>query len=137
MTLLRSCRLYKTRCGSVMAGRCFVSFCSSTCSLYVARCRMCSSQDIRKTAQEIVHACSLLVFLSLPRLHPSSNEKALLLRSVRWHTLKRGLSRMLRSEGRCHEHSDPGGRAANYQASLRASLQQKRVKRVQGLAFRV
>ena len=27
-------------------------------------------------------------FLSLPRLHPSSNEKALLLRSVRWHTIQ-------------------------------------------------
>ena len=47
-------------------------------------------QIVRVVVRKTVHPRRLFtfVFLSLPRLHPSSNEKALLLRSVRWHTIQ-------------------------------------------------
>ena len=38
--------------------------------------------------EKIVATCFMLMFLSLLRLHPSLNEKALLLRCVRWHTIQ-------------------------------------------------
>ncbi|CAE7571904.1 unnamed protein product [Symbiodinium sp. CCMP2592] len=47
---------------------------------------MCSTEARSGSTSKIVQ--EIVVFLSLPRLHPSSNEKALLLRSVRWHTIQ-------------------------------------------------
>ena len=56
--------------------------------------RVCSGdvfrvrESSRYVVQEIVHAWVVLVFLSRLRLHPSLNEKALLLGSVQWHTIQ-------------------------------------------------